>query len=68
MTRKTAEELYSLMNGIGFGMFFSLGLGGIAVSTRFDLFFITLLTMGLIWFASKLVLIYADDCEKESNE
>jgi hypothetical protein len=67
MTRRTAEELYALMNGIGIATFFTFGLGGIAISTRFDLFWTTLLTMFLIWFSSKLVLMFADECEKDNK-
>ena len=67
MTRRTAEELYALMNGIGLAMFFTFGLGGIAISTRFDLFWTTLLTMFLIWFSSKLILMFADECEKDNK-
>jgi hypothetical protein len=67
MTRKTAEQLYALMNGIGIATFFTFGLGGIAISTRFDLFWTTLLTMFLIWFSSKLVLMFADECEKDDK-
>jgi hypothetical protein len=67
MTRRTAEELYALMNGIGIATFFTFGLGGIAISTRFDLFWTTLLTMFLVWFSSKLVLMFADECEKDNK-
>lgn len=67
MTRRTAEELYALMNGIGIATFFTFGLGGIAISTRFDLFWTTLLTMFLIWFSSKIVLMFADECEKDNK-
>ena len=67
MTRKTAEGLYALMNGIGIATFFTFGLGGIAISTRFDLFWTTLLTMFLIWFSSKIVLMFADECEKDDK-
>lgn len=67
MTRNTAEQLYALMNGIGIATFFTFGLGGIAISTRFDLFWTTLLTMFLIWFSSKIVLMFADECEKDNK-
>lgn len=67
MTRNTAEALYSLMNGIGIATFFTFGLGGIAISTRFDLFWTTLFTMIVIWFCSKLVLAFADECEKDNK-
>jgi hypothetical protein len=55
------------MNGIGIATFFTFGLGGIAISTRFDLFWTTLFTMIVIWFCSKLVLMFADECEKDNK-
>lgn len=66
MTRQTAEAWAALLKGIGFAMFFCIGLGGTLISNSFSMVLPSLVVVSVCWVVARFLEAYAEQWEDEN--
>lgn len=66
MTRETAEAWAALLKGIGFAMFFCIGLGGTLISNSAIMIMPSLVVVSVCWIVARSLDAYAEKWEDEN--
>lgn len=66
MTRQTAEAWATLLKGIGFAMFFCIGLGGTLISNSAIMIMPSLVVVSVCWLVARYLEAYAEKWEDEN--
>ena len=66
MTRETAEAWVTLLKGIGFAMFFCIGLGGTLISNSAIMIMPSLVVVSVCWIVARALEAYAEKWEDEN--
>lgn len=67
MTRETAEAWAALLKGIGFAMFFCIGLGGTLISNSAIMIMPSLVVVSVCWLVARSLEAYAEKWEDENS-